>query len=250
MIGIFSDIGSQISQQFENKFGPEVGVCNQLLEVYCSFLNSTSKKVRDNDYPNWTILILLSQTVTLMDNAVTLLSSGYLRSSEIMIRPVAEATILSIYFKEFPDVETAFRSMSHNQFFRTHRIRGMLGRVQNEGKIFFTQSGKGEAKQIHWNEIVFQNLYEESTRFVHNNPNLIYDLTRDQRTIGTSDEALIMGPQPYPDNIFRMSIRRILNTTLFSLVALGVSLNITPSPQDKLVMKDAQKIIEKLNHPK
>ena len=97
-MGIFDKEEKTILSAFKTKFQNEEILFNQLLEVYTSFLQATSGKVKDNEYPNWTLLILLSQTLTLMDNSFYLLSSGYIRSSEIMIRVVAEAVILSAYF--------------------------------------------------------------------------------------------------------------------------------------------------------
>jgi len=244
MVGIFSDIESQISQQFVTKFGQEVGVCNQLLKVYEAFLSATSGKVKDNDFPKWTNLMFLSQTLPLMNNALYLLSKGYLRSSESLIRIAAEGMVMSAYFLEFPEAEVEYRSLNFRDFFHKHRIADMLKKVQKDGKILVTD--KTKAKEIQWHQIVFKNLYEEASRFVHADLDVIYSVTRDQMGTNPEDEKLIMGPQLYPDDILAMGLRRILNTTLFSLVVLGMSLNIMPDPSEKVIMDQAQKITDKL----
>jgi hypothetical protein len=247
MVGIFNKEEDIIRNHFLTTFQNEVGCFNKLLEVYTAFLEATSNKIKDNDFPNWTILMLLSQTVSLMENGIKLLSSGYLRSSEIMIRVCAEAVILSTYFKEFPDFEVEYRTINYREFFRKHSIDNMLKKVEKEGKIFITD--KGKAKQVKWNKIMFLNLFKESSRFVHNNPNLIYDLSINSSS-PSNDTQLIMGPQQYSNETLSMGLRRLFNTLLFSLVVLGVSLNISPDENEKEIMNQASTITESLNTSK
>jgi hypothetical protein len=241
-MGIFKKEEEEIKQVFNSKFDAEIDNFNQLLEVYCSFLKATSNKIKDNDYPNWTILMLLSHTLPLMDNGLELLKKGYLRSSETLIRVVAEAIILSMYFKEFPDIEVEYRTTKPNVFSHRHPMKERLNKVETEGKIFI--SDKKNAKKINWHEIVFINLYKESCRFLHNDPNVIYALSLDSSN--PDSENLIIGPQLYQDGILLMGIKRLLNALLTSLVVLGVSLNIFPSEDETNIMKKSQKIIEQI----
>lgn len=244
MIGIFNKEEKNITDAFEKKFGKEIEVYNNLLSVYSAFIQATSGKVKDTDLPNWTILILLSQTLSLMENAIKLLASGYLRSPEIMIRVAGEAAILSVYFKEFPETEREYEKLDYREFFRIHKIDKMLKRVEREGKIFIHSEAN---KKIKWHKIMFTNLFKESSRFLHNNPNVIYDLTVDQLNSDKDRHRLIMGPQLYPDEALSMALRRLFNTLLFSLVVLGVSLNIMPDDNERKIMDESSKIIEELN---
>lgn len=243
-IGIFSEQESEIVERFVTKFASEVDVCNRLFEIYESFLKATNNKVRDNDFPKWTNLMFLSQTLPLTNNAFDLLSKGYLRSSESLIRIAAEGMVMSAYFLEFPDAEVEYRALNFRDFFHKHQIEDMLKKVQKDEKILVTD--KTKAKEIKWHQIVFENLYEEASRFVHTNLDVIYSVTRDQIGSNPADGKLIMGPQFYPDNILTMGLRRILNTTLFSLVVLGMSLNISPDLSERAIMDQAQKVIDKL----
>ncbi|MBU4274969.1 hypothetical protein KKE19_04125 [Patescibacteria group bacterium] len=241
MIGIFNREEVVIENSFLTKFKSEINCFNKLLGVYTAFLEATSNKIKDNEYPNWTILMLLSQTVSLMENGIKLLATGYLRSSEIMIRVCAEAIILSTYFKEFPDFEIEYRTTNYREFFRNHSIDNMLKKVEEDGTIFIKD--KDKAKQVKWNKIVFTNLFKESSRFVHNNSDLIYDLSKNNSN-QSGDIQLIMGPQNYSDEILSVGMRRLFNTLLFSLVVLGVSLNIVPDENEKEIMTQASAITE------
>jgi len=245
MVGIFEDIEIDIRKAFLNKYPTQVETASKLLEVYESFVKATSGIVKDNDYPKWTILILLSQTLPLMNNALDMLSRGYLRSSEMFIRIASEGMILAAYFTEFPDAEIEFRSTNYRDFFHNHKVENMLKRVEKEGKLLI--SNKEAAKQVKWHKVVFASLYEESSRFVHHNLDLIYDITLDQVNSDKDKANLIIGPQLYTDDVLSMGLRRILNATLFSLVVLGVALNIYPDPSEKEVMEEAQRVIEELN---
>jgi hypothetical protein len=244
-IGIFEEIENTCRNNFESKFTNEVEVFNQLLNVYEAFIKATSDNIKDNDYPNWTILMLLSQTLPLMNNGVNLLSAGYLRSSEIMIRVAAEAIILSLYFKEFPETEIEYRTTNYRDFFHNHSIDKMLKKVEKEGTIFI--KNKEKAKQVKWNKIVFENLFKESSKFLHNNPDLIYSITLNNDNTETGH--MIMGPQEYNDETLSMGLRRLFNTLLFSLVALGMSLNISADDTEKSIMEKSSQIIENLNKP-
>ncbi len=240
---IFEDAEKLCKENFSNKFKEEISLFDQLLNVYEAFIKATSNKIKDNDYPNWTILMLLSQTLPLMNNGIQLLASGYLRSSEIMIRVTAEAIILSLYFKEFPNTEENYRTVNYRDFFHNHSIDKMLKKVEKEGKIFI--KNKEKARQLKWNKIVFINLFKESSKFLHNNPDLIYYLTLNSNNLEKGD--LIMGPQIYRDEILSMGLRRLFNTLLFSLITLGVSLNIAPNDNEKKIMDRSSKIIKKLH---
>lgn len=242
-VGIFSEQESKIVDHFISRFVNEVGICHRLFEVYESFLKATNNKVKDNDFPNWSILMLLSQILPLMNNSLQLLTSGYLRQSECLIRVASEGVILSTYFKDFPETEEEYRKTNYRDFFHKHKIDDMLKRVEKNGHSFV--SDKPGAKKVRWHQVVFKNLFEESSRFLHNNPEMIYYLTTDQ--IGPDHSRLIIGPQLYTDEVLAMGLRRILNTTLFSLVVLGLSLNIMPEDTERDVMDEAQKVVESLN---
>lgn len=238
--GIFKEEEKIISDKFLLTFEKEVELFNKLLETYASFLDATSGKVKDNEYPDWTILILLSQTLPLMDNGLNLLSKGYLRSSEITIRVASEAIILSTYFKEFPEAEEEYRTMHYTDFFHKHDIDKMLKKVERDGKFFITD--KKKAKELRWNKRVFLNLFKESSRFLHNNPEVIYKLSSN-----TSDTSLIMGPQLYSNDVLSMGLRRLFNTLITSLVILGKSLNIVPNNNEIEIIKESSRLINELN---
>lgn len=239
-MGIFAKEEQLIRTEFNKKFISELVVFDELLKTFSSFLEATSGKIKDNEYPNWTILMLLSQTLPLMNNAMELLSNGYLRSSEIMVRVVAEAGIMSAYFKEFPTSEIEYRTTNYRNFFKNHKIDDMLKKVENNGTIFI--SSKKDAKKVKWHQNLFNSLYKESSRFVHNNPNLIFDISKDAFN-SKSETSLILGPQLYNDESLRMGVKRLFNSLLFSLVILGVSLNIYPDEKEKEIMNKASLII-------
>lgn len=160
-----------------------------------------------------------------------------------MIRVVSEAIILSAYFKEFPQTEEEYRKLDYREFFHKNKIEDMLRKVEKEGCIFIRD--KDEAQKLRWHQIVFSNLFKESSRFLHNNPNVLYDLTKDNSQ--AEPVKLILGPQLYSKEILGMGLRRLFNTTLFSLVTLGVALNIAPDDKERDIMDKANKISNDLN---
>jgi hypothetical protein len=245
VIGVFSKEENSIRDIFYIKFSKEIELFNKTLDIYSSFLRTTSGKIKDTEYPIWTILILQSQTLPLMNNALVLLSSGYIRASEIMNRVVSEATILSAYFKEFPEAEVEYRLVNYRDFFHKYKIEEMLARVEKKGRLFIPDKNKKTAKKIRWNKKVYINLFKESCRFLHNDPKVLYDLMRDNTKTNTENAVLIMGPQLYSDDILSMGLRRLFNSLLTSLAVLGLSLNIYPDNDELKIMKSVSKIINK-----
>jgi len=242
--GIFTAEEDTIRQNFLITHDSDVVLFNKLLHVYEAFLSSTSDKVRNDDFPNWTILILLSQTLPLMNNAMSLLACGYLRSSEIMIRVTSESVILSNCFK-FPEIEKDYRAKNYREFFHDYPIESMLKKVQEEGTIFIAD--KALANSMRWHKMVFKNTFEEASRFLHSNPNLLYDLTVDNQSLNSDKVNLIMGPQQYRDESVSMGIKRIFNITLYSLLVLGVSLGITPDDEQIEIINQSNELVKNIS---
>lgn len=242
-VGIFEQEEESIRRQLESSFRGELELFNKLLKVYERHLDATSSKVRDTDFPNWTILILLAQTLPLMNNAVELLVKGYLRSSETLIRVCAEAIILSIYFKEFPETEREFLSMNYHDFFHKHKIGEMLKRVASSGKFFKPRNAE---KIKAYQSLVFEDLYKEASRFLHTNIGVIYDLSKNHQP-GRDEVELIKGPQIYSREINRVALRRLYNAVLFSLLALTISLNLTPDDEEFKIIRESIMVSQGLN---
>lgn len=247
MIGIFEEQEKEIISKFESKFGNEIKVFNDLLKVHEAFIQATSNKIKDNDYPKWTILLLLSQVLPLMNNAFQLLASGYLRSSESLIRICGEAIILSVYFKEFPVAEEDYRTMHYSDFFHKYRIEKMLKNVEKSGKCFF-KAKTDKKKNLY--KVMFVNIYKEAGKFLHNNPNLIYDISKNQIPVKGQEEYLIIGPQLYPNDVLSMGLRRLFNTVIVSIVTLGISLDIVADDKELKTLKEANRIADTLNKGK
>lgn len=242
-IGMFTEEENTIRQNFLKKYGAEVVLFNKLLGVHEAFLKSTSGKTRNDDFPDWTIQILLSQTLPLMNNAMNLLACGYLRSSEIMIRVTSEAVILSNYFKEFPEIEKEYRSKNYRDFSHEHPVESMLKEVQEKGTIFIKD--KIQAKNMHWHRKVFENTFEEASMFIHHNLDLLYNLTVDNQSTNPDTVNLIMGPHQYEDETLSMGIKRIFNITLYSLLVLGVSFSIIPDNNEIKIVDESNELTKR-----
>lgn len=240
-VGTFGQQEAEIQKEFLSKFDKEVDLFNKLLEVYESFLDATTGQLKDTDSPNWTILLLLSQTLPLMNNAIELLSKGYLRSSEILVRIAGEAIILSIIFKEYPKIEKEYKKLNHNVFFRKYRIKNKLSDIQKKGKYF---SPKGRKDNIY--EIIYTNLYSEANRFLHQDIDAIYGVMKSYQTDKEDKHIFVKGPQLFKDETLSMAIRRLFNTLLFSLVVLGISLSIWPDENERKIMDKSSQTIDKL----
>ncbi len=243
MIGVFEPEEQAIRAEFIKRFENEVNTFNDLLKVYEAFLDVTAGKVKDTDYPKWTILLLMSQTLPLMNNAFQLLTTGYLRSSEIIVRICGEAAILSAYFKEFPEAEEDYRKLHYSDFFHKHRMEKMLKEVEKSAKYFFSKKlGKN-----HLHKVMFTNLYTEASRFVHNDLGVIEQLMTNHQMDKEDKHYFVKGPQLYPNDVLGMGLRRLFNTLIVSVVILGVSLDIAPDADERSIIDKSTEITNNLN---
>ena len=69
------------------------------------------------------ILSILSQTPPLLNTSLQLLSRGYIRAAECLIRVVSESILMAAYLAEFPHKETELRRIGFYQFVSKKKLR-------------------------------------------------------------------------------------------------------------------------------
>lgn len=208
----FEDIESKNSDEINKKFSTEISYFLLLLEVLDSYLNKVNGKIRNDQFPEHTILNFSAQNLQLINNAFILFTQGYLRSPSILLRTVSEQLILSMFFKEFPNKEQEYKNTSYRDFFKENRIEKMLSKIDREGKIFKV---KKFTKYNYWNKTIYKNFFEELSYFVHSNPNVINNLMYDE-----TNGKYHKGPKLQDKDILKALLRKLFESTLYTILIL------------------------------
>ncbi len=158
---LFHDVEVDNSKLILEKHGADIGNLMLLLNLFLDRINLLNGKIKSDEYPSSTILDIAIQNIQLCGNAMILFTQGYLRTTYILNRVIAEQTILSMFFDEFPDKEREYATLNYRDFFRDQKMEEIVKRIDKVGVKY----KRGEGKQ--WYKSLFVPLYKEHSRSVH-----------------------------------------------------------------------------------
>jgi len=219
-VGIFPEQERVSRDKLTALLKTELELANSLLRHKESLIKQLNGKVNDTDSPNYSIELMLSHNLSLLNSSLINLSFGYLGPSQIVLRTVLENTCLSMYFFEFPEEEKRYRS-NRKSFncklkglgYETW-VEGWLKRIDNEGVKFI----KFEGVESAWYQRIFINLVKEASSFVHVDLDYIYWLVYVDSDKNKSNYAL--GPN-WPSNLLmKNSLWKIIEASLYSCAIL------------------------------
>lgn len=206
-------------KNFDNAFRQEIDLISRLFIHFEGLILQINKKIKDTDYPDWTIEIFLGYNLTLLYSSYNNLRRGYLGVSQSLIRPTCENVALSMYFFEFPKDEKKYRKSRKSFYLKLKElgydswIEGVLQRIDKEGAKFAkTDASKGQS----WYKFLFTNLADEASNFLHSNPDYIFPVIFSKH--GTEQDEYILGPNWHAEIIAKNALWKIIETTLFNTI--------------------------------
>lgn len=230
--GLFFDVEQKNADVLSKVLGAELGQQAALLHLFDEYLESSAGGGVRVDSHEHTTLCLMAQNLLLLNNIYQLFTQGYLRSPAILLRTVAEQLILSMFFCEFPEKDKEYREKPHQDFFHENRIEKMLKQIDESGKIFKVANFR---KFKFWNRHIYQNLYEEMSELSHINLNIIESLMLDKTT-----KKYYKQPWVYEDDgVLRIMLRKIMTSTIFSILILDKVFNPNQTEQHAGVLNKA-----------
>lgn len=238
MIGIFNNEETAVSEQFDVTYKKESYIFQNLLSSYSSTIEENSIPFESDTQYKRSVALLFVQNVSLLDNAFKLLTLGYIRSSEIILRTISESIILATFFTEFPEAEKEYKSLPHQDFFHKYKVEKMLKKVHTDGTIFV--KNKTKEKNLHKN--LYNYLYEDASIFSHNDLDVLNGLSLAD---GNKPSDFIIGPQIYKESLLSKEIQRIIFTALASYLTYCMAFNIENLDDKKMASIDiASKFID------
>lgn len=234
--GMFDDIEIENANKLNELLPIELGNFLLLLDVLNSYLNKVNGTIRNDQYPQHTILNFSAQNLQLVNNAYILFTQGYLRSPAILLRAVSEQLILSMFFLEYPEKENEYRTTPYMDFFKENRIEKMLSQIDREGKIFKKDNF---AEYNYWNRAIYRNFFEQLSNFVHSNPDVIDNLMYDE-TAGKYHK----GPKIQNIDILKYFMRMLYESILFTILILDKAFEPKQEKKEMEIIKKATQIIK------
>jgi hypothetical protein len=244
MVGIYEEEEQAIQQDFEKNYSQEVTAVNDMLKIYEACLSATSGKIKDTDYPEWTLSLLLSQPLLLLNNSIDLLSRGYLRNAESLLRINGETIVLAAYLKAFPQFENEFYELNNKVFFERHPLKNMLKRVEKVGKYFFRAKNPNERSEA---KSTYRIICGESNKFVHTNMGVIFELLRNHQATVPEHDSFILGPQKFSDGLVQKILVRIMYSLMFSIATIKICLKIQLEEEEQKKFEAAGVVYDKLS---
>lgn len=206
-------------QRFDTKFAGESELLFRLFNHLESLITQLNKKIRDTDFPDWTIEIFLANNLTLLYNSFDRLRKGYFGISLSLIRPVVESIALAMYFFEFPKDEKLYRKRRKSFTIKLKNlgynnwIEGVVHRVDKEGTKF--AKGDPNIGQT-WFNFLIRNLGEESSNFLHANPEYIFAVVYGGKGIFYDNYCL--GPNWLGQDMVKNALWHIIEATLYNTI--------------------------------
>lgn len=232
---LFDDIECKNADKINQLFSSEASHLLLLFEVINSYLNKVNGKIINNQYPEHTILNLSAQNLQLINSAYILFTQGYLRSPAILLRTVSEQLILCMFFKEFREKEKEYREKHYSIFFHDNKIDKMLSMIDKSGKVFkvprFTTFN-------YLNRMIYKNLFEELSYFVHTDINIINNIMYDE-SVGKYHKS----PRLQDEEILKSILAKLYMCALYTILIIDKTFEPEQDEKEIRIITKATKII-------
>lgn len=219
-LGIFSEQEKISNDKFFALCGEEYKLLIQLLKHKEGLIQQLSGKIKDTEYPDCSIELMLAYNLALFNSALNNLANGYLGVSQIILRTALENACLAMYFYEFPEDEKKYRKnrKSFNCKLKTlgydSWIEGWLKRIDKEGIKFSKLKGEIDA----WYQRIFNNMVKEASSFVHVDIDFIYSLVFIKS--GKEKSQYALGPNWPGDLLVKNALWKIIEACLYDCAVL------------------------------
>lgn len=219
-VGMFSEQEKIINDKFFLLCSKEYNLLIKLLKHKENLIQQLSGKIKDTDYPDYSIELMLAYNLALFNSALNNLVNGYLGVSQIVLRTALENTCLAMYFYEFPKDEKKYRKnrKSFNCKLKDlgydSWIEGWLKRIDKEGTKFSKLKGEDNA----WYQRIFNNMVKEASSFVHVDIDFIYGLVF--MISGKEKSQYALGPNYHDDLLVKNALWKIIEACLYSCAVL------------------------------
>ena len=213
---LFLDDENKASEYFNNLIQEkDLEILDQLFLFTEVALGELNHKIKNTEFPDYSIELYLGFTYNLLTTSYSLLRCGYMAAAQIIMRSALEYISLCMYFFEFPEDEKIYRN-SHKRFNLKLEakkyprwVQGYLRRIDTEGRVF------KDIGNLNWEKLIFINLIEEASKFTHPNLDFVFTSIFLQSDLESKKDYFSLGPKGNDDYNTRNTYWRIVESSIY-----------------------------------
>jgi hypothetical protein len=223
-----------VTKNFDSRFEKEINLLEQFFEKIEEFLKSSG--FRNDQYPEYSIALHITHSLTALSNSLMLLSKGYMGDCEAVHKRAVEFFLRAIYFNEFPDEEQKWRE--GKPIANRKSMAKRLDKVQKTKLIFPTDL------ETFFEKFVYEAIYGSVNEWAHGNFKTMYhEVAIDDSTVFYTSKFCV-GPK-YDEGFAKRMMRRLINSSILHVLFLAKRLSIPPEKYHDLVIQGRTYIMNK-----
>lgn len=231
--------------EFDKNLQMEIDLIFRLFEHSEALISQLNRKIKNTDFPDHTIEIFLASNHTAIYNSYDRLRKGYFGLAMEGLRPPIEKIALAMYFFEFPEEEKKYKKNRLSIYEKLKKlgykswIDGVMQRIDNEGTKFTKlDASKGQS----WYKYLVEILGEESSNFLHANPEYILPVLYAETKSGI--DTYVIGPNWVGVDLVKNAFWKITETLLINTMVLDRCFKQYIALNDIVLIRET---VEKLN---
>jgi hypothetical protein len=233
MDSFFQEEEQYVAKDFDLKYEGGTKLLRRLLELSEELIGSSG--FRNDQYPEYSIVIHALHALMALNNSLVLLSKGYMGDAEAVHKRAVEFLLRAIYFKEFPDEEERWREKKGKLPDRKSMAE-LLDNKHKEKRIFPTDHEKL------WGEFVYGAIYKSVNEWAHGDFEAMYCEVAINDGTKYYTNKLSVGPKANDDFVKR-KIKSLINSCRMQVLFLVLTSSCPREKYHDLMIESEQYIL-------
>jgi hypothetical protein len=221
------------SKDFELKYEKGLKLLGRFFDLIEELIKSSGS--RNDQYPEYSIILHALHSLMALNNSLVLLSNGYMGDCEAVHKRAVEFFLRAMYFREYPDEEKKWRE-NKGKLLDRKSMASFLDERHKQKSIFPTDH------EAFWSEFVYDIMYRPVNEWAHGEfKAMYYEVAIDNGTPYYTDRFSI-GPKP-DEKFVKTMIKRLIHSCRFQVLLLAQTFNSPANTYHGLMIESQQYIL-------
>jgi hypothetical protein len=220
MKSYFDQEEQYLSNEFYKKNENGSRLLNNLLRLIEELIKSSGFK--NDQYPEYSIILRGLHALMALSNSVALLSKGYMGDAQAVHKRAVEFILRAMYFKEFPEEEKKWRE-NKGKLPTRQSMADLLDSKHKQHKIFPTDY------DTLWRGFVYGTMYKSVNDWAHGEFNNMYREVAIDDGTNYYTHRFFIGPRP-DEGFVKIMLNALIHSCRIQILILVLTFN---SPKEK-----------------
>lgn len=165
MESFFREEEQYVSKDFELKYEKGLKLLRRFFDLIEELIKSSG--FRNDQYPEYSIILHALHSLMALNNSLVLLSNGYMGDCEAVHKRAVEFFLRAMYFREYPDEEKKWRE-NKGKLPDRRSMASFLDERHEQKSIFPTDH------EAFWREFVYDVMYRSVNEWAHGEFSAMY----------------------------------------------------------------------------